>query len=218
MIPDVENQENLKEMEKLVEENHGGQVIPLEDAVKAVELAEGHECVLVPCYCRQYTGGIERMTCLWFYPVTRLVAESRQWEKHLLLSKEEAIEHLQQFDREGMVHLIEWGPVPIPLVICNCQWPYCWALRARLNYNVRNQPLKGEYLATVNPDSCDGCEGRPPCLARCQFGALRYIPEDEKVLVNLSQCFGCGVCRTSCPHQAISLLEKENVPGLKELW
>jgi Pyruvate/2-oxoacid:ferredoxin oxidoreductase delta subunit len=32
------------------------------------------------------------------------------------------------------------------------------------------------------------------------------------------KCYGCGVCRNACKKEAITLVEKENLPGLKEVW
>jgi NAD-dependent dihydropyrimidine dehydrogenase PreA subunit len=40
----------------------------------------------------------------------------------------------------------------------------------------------------------------------------------EKTNIDQFKCFGCGLCETGCPTEAIELLEREKMPGLKEEW
>ncbi|MHA1905543.1 MAG: 4Fe-4S binding protein [Candidatus Thorarchaeota archaeon] len=47
----------------------------------------------------------------------------------------------------------------------------------------------------------------------CQFSALRYLPSIDRVIVDLNKCFGCGVCRHACNHDALNLVPRESVPG-----
>jgi ferredoxin len=49
------------------------------------------------------------------------------------------------------------------------------------------------------------------------------MSEDELLQLDLDRCFGCGVCATSCPTDAISLVAKAGHPeppldqqGMKE--
>ena len=51
----------------------------------------------------------------------------------------------------------------------------------------------------VEPDSCIGCRA---CL-RCGCPAMSCDAESGKVVINASQCLGCGVCAQVCPKNAI---------------
>ena len=197
----------------------GGQVVPLEDAERIIDLNEG-EIFVIPCICRKYYGGKEKMCCMFLRPAAeRLQKNIGSWEKpNKMVSKEEAKEMLKKFDEEGCIHGIFWCPAPVPTMLCNCEYPYCIALRGRLHYNIVDAFRKGEYVSIVDPEKCDGCGGTPSCQPRCLFGALKYSPTSGKVAVNQMECFGCGLCRTACPNDAISLVPREEIPQLKNVW
>ncbi len=215
LLPNLHDQAALEMVnEKMANELHGGQVVPLEDALKIVDLTKG--IILIPCYCRKYFGGLEKMTCMFFYPVNEMVPKTRPWEKCEHLSAEDAKKYLREFDKLGYVHSVFWAPIPVPIVICNCEYPYCIGLRGRVNYGVMNTTRKSEYICVVDPDKCDGCQGEPNCSKRCFFGAIKYSPSDQKVIVSPTDCFGCGVCRPSCNRGAMSLLERSQFVSLKD--
>ncbi|MEM2134338.1 MAG: 4Fe-4S binding protein [Candidatus Jordarchaeaceae archaeon] len=203
----------------MMEQAVAGQVVPLEDAEKIIDLNEGDIFVL-PCICRKYYGGREKMCCMFLRPA----AESLQknigpWDKpNKMVSKDEAKRMLRELDREGLVHGIFWCPAPVPTMLCNCDYPYCIAIRARFHYNVDEVFKKGEYVALVNREDCNGCGGAPRCQTRCIFGALKFSPTTGKVHANQMQCWGCGLCRTACPNDAIKLLPREEIPQLKNVW
>lgn len=217
VIKDIKNQEQIKTVNMLVERTHGGQVVPIEDALKILDLTRGY--ILVPCYCRKHFGGLgDRMTCLFLYPVNEMVPETRPWEQFIQLTKEEAREKLLEFDKEGYVHGVYWAPVPVPVVICNCAYPYCIGLKFREDYKVENAARKAHYIGAVDPDKCDGCKNKdaPLCFPRCQFGAIRWNVELSKALIDPRACFGCGLCRVTCPTHAITLHDREEWPALKD--
>jgi Pyruvate/2-oxoacid:ferredoxin oxidoreductase delta subunit len=39
-----------------------------------------------------------------------------------------------------------------------------------------------------------------------------------KANIDMFRCFGCGVCETGCPREAIKLVERKTIPMLKEVW
>lgn len=213
-LPNLNDQKALDALnEKIANELHGGQVIPLEDALKVVELTKGIICI--PCYCRLHFGGIEKMTCMFFYPINEMVPKTRPWEKSEQLTAEQAKDYLRKFDKLGYVHSVYWAPIPVPIVICNCEYPYCIGLKGRVNYGVMNATRKSEYVCVVDPDKCDGCEGEPKCPKRCQFGAIKYAISDQKVIVSPTDCFGCGVCRPECDRGAMKLVDRAKFVSLK---
>lgn len=197
----------------------GGQVVPLEDAEKIIDLNQG-DIFVIPCICRKYYGGKEKMSCMFLRPAAKPLQESiGPWDTpNKMVSKEEAKEMLREFDKEGCFHGIFWGPAPIPTMLCNCEYPYCIALRARFHYDIVDTFRKAEYVAYVDPEKCNGCGGTPRCQPRCTFGDIKYSPTSGKVHINQMQCWGCGLCRPACPNDAITLVPREEIPQLKDVW
>ena len=74
--------------------------------------------------------------------------------------------------------------------------------------------IRGSNVA-VDWDLCTGCKA---CLKQCQFGAQFYSSTLSKVHIDPLRCFGCGVCRAVCPHDAIALIPREEHPEAAELW
>jgi len=215
MLPNIHDQKALDALNELVAEKmHGGQVVPLEDALEIVDLTKG--IILIPCYCRKYFGGIEKMTCMFFYPVSEMVPQTRPWEKCEKLTPETAKAYLHEFDKLGYVHSVYWAPMPVPIVICNCEYPYCIGLKGRVNYGVMNAARKSEYICVVDREKCDGCEGEPQCSKRCFFGALKYAPSEQRVIVSPTDCFGCGVCRAVCNRGAMKLIDRAQFVALQD--
>ncbi|MHA1276945.1 MAG: hypothetical protein ACTSQI_03435 [Candidatus Helarchaeota archaeon] len=215
LVPDLHDHANLEKINELVADKlHGGQVIPLEDAFKVVDLTKG--ILLIPCYCRKYFAGIEKMACMFLYPVSEMVPVTRPWEKSERLTKKIAKSYLREFDKLGYVHSVYWAPLPVPIVICNCEYPYCIGLKSRINYGVMNTARKSEYICVVDPDKCDGCEGEPKCLKRCVFGAIKYAPSEQRVIVSPTDCFGCGLCRAACDRTAMQLIDRAQFVALKD--
>jgi NAD-dependent dihydropyrimidine dehydrogenase PreA subunit len=216
MIPDLSDRDNIESLNALAPMQHGGQIVTIEEVRKIIDLAEGDHLLYVPCYCRRYFGAVERLTCLWLYPVSEMVQKNRPWEPQKEVAKNEAKKQQESFHEEGLIAGIYWTPLPIPMVICNCEFPYCMAMRARRYYGLTNVARKGHYVAGIDSTICDGCAGAPRCISRCQFGALAFFPTDRKAAVNHYRCFGCGVCRPSCRKGAISLLPRRMVPAVAE--
>jgi len=65
------------------------------------------------------------------------------------------------------------------------------------------QPAPAAQL-THFPKSCLHCEDAP-CVTVCPTGASYKRVEDGIVLVNESDCIGCGLCAWSCPYGAREL-------------
>ena len=60
------------------------------------------------------------------------------------------------------------------------------------------------------PKSCLHCEDAP-CVTVCPTGASYKRTEDGIVLVNESDCIGCGLCAWACPYGARELDQAEGV-------
>jgi len=189
---------------------HAGQVIPIEEAIQVAEIAHNH--VIIPCYCRRLTGDHEELTCLNFGMVKYLWPKYRPDDRVEELDKNTAIEMLREWDEKGYVHAVFWAKLPYVIAICNCEKKYCTAMKNRVVYGVENAYKKSHYIATIDPEICDGCDGTPQCALRCQFGAIRYDPSKKIAEVDPYLCFGCGLCRNACDEGAIKLVEREKYP------
>jgi len=195
-----------------------GQAVPLRDAERMVEIAS--PLGLIGCICRLRFLGIEERskpdtTCMG------LGVGMLKWERWperykggvYWVSSEEAKEWLRDMDKRGFMHsLMLFGPRFIG-GICNCDYPACDAIAARLDFGFNL--LKGHHVAMVDYDLCNGCG---ICVQRCQFGALKMNVTIDKANIDQMRCFGCGLCETACPRGAITLVEKAKVPALQEVW
>ena len=63
------------------------------------------------------------------------------------------------------------------------------------------QPAEGPARLVHFPKSCLHCDDAP-CVTVCPTGASYKRTEDGIVLVNESDCIGCGLCAWACPYGA----------------
>lgn len=69
----------------------------------------------------------------------------------------------------------------------------------------RRQEEKWLYQFRVN--RCRHCES-PPCTEVCPTNAI-VKRDDGIVVLNESECSGCGACKEECPHDAIAFDEEQ---------
>ncbi len=195
---------------------HAGQVVPLEDAYKIVELSESQ--ALFPCMCKRLFKGEDEYKCLNFTPAPEFAEKHPRGWRVKELETEEAKEKLREFAEKGYVHAVFWWcGAPQVICICNCDTKYCYAARPRLWYDIKNAYRKSEYVAEVDPDKCSGDIPRcGNCVSRCQFGAIKI--RDGKAAIDPYKCFGCGQCRFGCEEDAIRLVDRNTHPIAQRLW
>jgi ferredoxin len=208
----------LSEEEALAQRKfmHFGQVLPLEDVEKVIDMVDS--ITRMPCGCRYKTTGkedkrycfgigVDKLGILGKYPDAASSLE--------VLNKEETKELFRKFDEEGLIHSIWSNVTPYIGAICNCDRD---CLPYYLGYITQERIpsfFRAEYVCKVDWDLCTGCKS---CMAQCQFGAQFYSSTLSKVDINPARCFGCGVCRAVCPTDAISLVPKENIPEIADIW
>ncbi|UCD97019.1 MAG: 4Fe-4S binding protein, partial [Candidatus Bathyarchaeota archaeon] len=73
-----------------------------------------------------------------------------------------------------------------------------------VRFGLPDAVVSSKYVAVQEPETCVNCGA---CVDRCQFGAR--VRENGKVTFNEVQCFGCGVCISTCPTRSISLTKRE---------
>ncbi|UCD09181.1 MAG: 4Fe-4S binding protein [Dehalococcoidales bacterium] len=194
-----------------------GQVVPLEDAEQIIDMSTG--IVRLSCACRKLRGVHNARFCFGLHVIPKelrpAILESPDYSNDLeVLTKEEAKEAFREMDREGLVHLV-LSQTPFIKAICNCDATYCGALRNRSRFNYQGSFYKAEYVATIDWEKCDGCR---ECMKVCNFGDISYSPAVEKCYINQFLCFGCGVCRSVCPTDAITLHDRNAIPALSNEW
>ena len=120
-----------------------------------------------------------------------------------IITKEEALDIIEQAEREGLV--IQAGNSQRPISLCTCCGDCCNMLVNEKRLNAPAQYFGSNYFAQVDEDLCTGCG---ICEERCQMDAIDII--DDVSNINLDRCIGCGVCVPTCPEEAIELIEKED--------
>jgi ferredoxin len=119
-----------------------------------------------------------------------------------IITKKEALEILEQAEREGLV--LQAGNSQRPASLCTCCGCCCNLLVNEKMLPAPAQFFGSNYYAQVDEELCTGCG---VCETRCQMDAIEII--DDISNINLDRCIGCGVCVPTCPEEAIELIEKE---------
>ncbi|MFQ5975108.1 MAG: 4Fe-4S dicluster domain-containing protein [Candidatus Hydrothermarchaeales archaeon] len=198
-------------MERYEKKLHSGQIIPIEEATKVLELVENP--ALLPCVCRELVGD-ESYTCLNFGLIPELYEKSNPNSSIEEISTNSAIRRLNKWNKEGLYQLILYYNAPYIATICNCSSLTCTAFKERHVMGTKTTMIKSEFVARINPTLCNGCK---ICLLRCQFGAIRYDFDREKAFIDIRECYGCGLCKTGCDQKAIDLIDRKFTPA-KNLW
>lgn len=200
------------------------QVVPIQDAEMIMEISNLPSSL--PCMCRWIYRGIlpesqDEFSCGGLG--TSMLRWERWPERYKnatkcggvdFMSVEEGKKWLRKVNEQGYVHCVG-HEVGYLNMICNCNYPECMIMRYRLDYNIQGGLLKAHYVALIDREECTGCLS---CAHRCQFMAMHYNPNFEKMEIDPKRCFGCGLCETACPTGAIRLERREKFPGLKDCW
>lgn len=217
-------QEKLEKISEHIGAMSKMQVVPLKDVEQMLEIAGMN--TKLNCVCRyfyrgwmqknqdeMYCGGMGPSMLRWERWPERYKGCTEQGGIKFM-SVDEAIEWIREMDKIGWVHCVGHEVTSVNM-LCNCNYPECMIMRYRINYNIQGGLLKAHYIAMVDWEKCTGCTS---CMHRCYFGALRYNPNWNRAEIDHNVCFGCGLCETSCPENAIRLERREKYPGLKNNW
>ena len=194
---------------------HFGQVIPIEDVEQIIDQVDS--ITRMPCGCRYVTTGKSDCRYCFGIAVERfgLLGEFLNPAHSLeTLQKDQAKSILRKFDREGLMHSVWTGVSPYVIGVCNCDRD-CGAYKDYIEQRGTPSFFRAEYVSQVDWDLCRGCK---VCIQQCQFGAIFYSSALEKVYIDPSRCFGCGVCRAVCKKDAITLIPRENHPESAGVW
>jgi ferredoxin len=194
---------------------HFGQVLPIEDVEQVIDMVDS--ITRIPCGCRFFTTGkTDQRYCFGFgMDKYNILGEFPNSASSLeVLDKSEAKKIFHQYDQEGLIHTIWTGVTPYVVGLCNCDRD-CGAYKGYIEMRGSPSFFRGEYICEVDWDFCTGCK---ECVSQCQFGAQFYSSALERVYIDPTRCYGCGVCRSTCPNDAIELIPRQENPQAAEIW
>jgi len=194
---------------------HFGQVIPIEDVEKVLDMTDS--ITRFPCGCRYFaTGKSDKRYCFGLgKDLHGILGKFPEASSGLeVFDKHEALKIIREFDEEGLMHSVWTGVTPYIGGLCNCDRD-CGAYRDYIENDGVPSFFHAEYICRIDWDLCNGCKS---CMRQCQFGAMFYSSVLAKVYINEVKCFGCGVCRAACPNHAITLIPREDSPKAKDIW
>lgn len=198
---------------RIQKRDHFGQIVPLEDIEQILAQVDG--IMRLSCPCRRVTTG--QKNARYCYVLTadpQLAAEIDDSYSLEVITSIEAIESIRALDDEGLIHSVWTFKTPYIGALCNCDQD-CIAYRTSYSRGYYQIMFRGEYVALVDFDACNGCRN---CMRQCHFGAIRYSAVNKKVEIDVRQCFGCGVCRASCHKDAIKLHARSSYPVAAKIW
>lgn len=162
------------------------------------------------CYCRSVQRKYEKPNC--DHPLYSCIHLSFGKSLYEILyksynlkkvSKKEIVNLLEECDKRGLVHQLIYFPSPqFYYIICNC-CPCCCVVLNKFLKKGTPQMIKSDFIANTDSNKCTNCG---TCESWCYFGARSA--NKGKLLFNPTNCFGCGICVSKCPNQAITLFQK----------
>jgi len=164
--------------------------------------------IVQPCDCRRLGQNCDRPveTCIW---LDEGALEALDRGYGCRLSKEEAKELVRWADRKGLMHTgdSEWQTRGLH-AICNCCACDCYPFRAAQELGSKGVWPRSRYVAAHDRERCTLCGA---CVNRCHFGAFWHdgttVELDGKSRPNVQfdpqACWGCGLCASTCPAEAI---------------
>lgn len=193
-------------IERRLRADHHGQVVTLAEARAIMTLV--NSVFRLPCVCRRITLGGEHRYCLGFSMAAAGLVGAGYWDgpdgRGLeRLTREEALDLLAEYDRQGLVHSVWTFKTPYIGGLCNCDAQGCRAMIGNLRHGLTVMH-RGESYARAGT----GCIGCGRCVSLCPFGAAASSGAGESVAIRADRCYGCGLCANACPVGAIELRDR----------
>jgi electron transport complex protein RnfB len=169
------------------------------------ELVKAHDRFAVaPCICRRRArlmgGGCEapEETCLMFGDFADFYVRTGRGRS---ITQSEVMEILAKANAANLV----LNPTNSRFVaaICCCCGCCCGILKGLQAQPKPSEAVASSFIAEFEPAAGQGCW---LCLDRCQMQAI--TAEGDHVTLNTDRCIGCGLCVSTCPSGALTLVRK----------
>ena len=167
------------------------------------ELVNTHDRFAVaPCICRRHarmTGAgcdAPEETCLMFGEFADYYVRGGRARS---IDQSEVMEILAKADAANLV-LQPSNSRDIAFLCCCCGC-CCGILRGLQRHPRPSEIVASSFIAKLEPETCQACW---VCLERCQMQAL--AEEGDRVALNTDRCIGCGLCVSTCPSGALTLV------------
>lgn len=166
-----------------------------------------------PCPCRDALGKYSKKIPNITDVILTNYKNSKKYEKKknvIFITRKQLFKKFDEFEKAGLVPISLGccGMEGFGKVICNCHKSVCYVLRAIIGRDIKRGLRKGPSIASVDLDKCTGVDNCGICLERCVFHARDVI--DNKAIVIEENCYGCGLCATSCPTEATEMVPRED--------
>ncbi len=179
----------------------------------------GNDCprmAVTKCVCQTATGRfrepVEKDMALLYtanlYLSAKITGIGEPYR--LIETAEEAKEMLKYFDECGLVHAIMYchSSGRWTFVVCNCDDEICVPVQA-YKAGRRDQVLAGPEIIALDRSKCKGCDECGKCIERCIFEA-NSIGLGGASAVDYKKCLGCGLCASTCPSGARTLVIRKD--------
>jgi Pyruvate/2-oxoacid:ferredoxin oxidoreductase delta subunit len=185
------------------------EVLPYEQVDELVKAND--RFAVAPCICRRGAkmegGGCNapEESCLQFGEFADYYVRSGRGRS---IDRAEVMEILARADAANLV--LQPTNSRAIAAICCCCGCCCGILRGLQNHPKPAEIVASSFMARLEPEICQGCWD---CLERCQMQAL--AEEGDRVTLNTDRCIGCGLCVSTCPEGALTLVRKPDSERLQ---
>lgn len=179
----------------------------------------GNDCprmAVTKCVCQTATGKfrepVEKDMALLYtanlYLSAKITGIGEPYR--LIETAEEAKEMLKYFDECGLVHAIMYchSSGRWTFVVCNCDDEICVPVQA-YKAGRRDQVLAGPEIIALDRAKCKSVSACGKCIERCIFDANSRGIGDLSA-VDYKKCLGCGLCASTCPTGARTLVTRKD--------
>jgi len=193
------------------------EILPFE---KVSEFIKTSYCIaVIPCACRTKHPCEHPVEACIVFDSTADFMVDRGIGRYI--SVEEALELLENMEKEGLVHTTT-NAQRRPQFICNCCTCSCLILRGLTEMHNPRAFAKSNFLAQRDDEACTMCRR---CIEICPFDCYyfhwEHDDEPERIGFIEERCVGCGLCSYHCPASAITLVKMRNeLPeeSAREAW
>jgi len=184
----------------------GQEAMPYKQVSRIIENSQSF--MVFDCICKKEKGILGHPckhpteVCMAFAPLPNVFDNSPLGRA---ISKAEALKILTDCEEAGLVHItdnVQTGH----FYLCNCCGCCCGVLSGinRMGLDA-GLVVNSHYYAVIDPDLCTACG---VCAdERCQVSAIEE--RDSFYEVIQQKCIGCGLCVSTCPGEAITLVQKQ---------